>query len=499
MQFTVLEYKAAVPQAPGAYLAKDSWNDYGFSTTFNLFIRLQDGSTVRVGFLRLGHVAMDREGWSRTSDRLLTSFTALDAGYFSLGMEDDYYEALQRHLPEGMAHEVLTSLNDAAYTWGVDELGTSEPAVFRDSLMRGRSRADLDRTRRIAQGIRARIVPFSWSYTPEQEGLLPAHKFTFETTPGMLPSTNLHAVIGRNGVGKSRLLHALARHATTGQVVVEAESGGEDNSFTSCVVISFSPFDRPYVPPADAEMPFYYIGLRHDRESRLKSDEELRQEFVASFDVARIGARGLRWQEAVATLNYATSGFLDDQMDVVNAMIREDDRDRLAEAMGNVFGGLSSGHAVVLLMVTRLIEVVGERTLVLIDEPETHLHPPLLAALTSALSNLLSSRNGMAVVATHSPVVLQEVPASCVWRMFRSGAELTASRPTMETYGESVGELTHEAFGLETTSTGFHAAIAKAVEQGGSYEEISARFSGLGSEARSLLRAMVYRQARGRD
>lgn len=494
----MLEYKEAVPEAPGAYLAKDNWNDYGFSTAFNLFIRLQDGTMVRVGFLRIGNIAMARDGWSRTSDRLPPSFTALEADYFSLGMEDDYYELLRLHLPQGMAHEVLTSLNDAAYAWEADQ-ETSDLPVFRDSLMRGRSRTDLELTRRIALGIRARIVPFSWSYTPEQEGLLPAPEFTFETKPGALPSTNLHAVIGRNGVGKSRLLHAIAAHATTGQIAVEAGSGGEDNNFTSCVVISFSPFDRPYIPPSDAEMPFHYIGLRHGRELRLKSDEELRKEFVTSFAVARIGARGLRWRQAVETLNYAASGFLDDDMDVIDAMIREGSSRRLEEAMGDVFDSLSSGHAVVLLMMTRLIEVVGERTLVLIDEPETHLHPPLLAALTSALSKLLSDRNGMAVVATHSPVVLQEVPASCVWRMFRNGTELSASRPTMETYGESVGELTHEAFGLETTSTGFHAAIAKAVMKGGSYEEITARFTGLGSEARSLLRAMMYTRTRGRD
>jgi hypothetical protein len=38
--------------------------------------------------------------------------------------------------------------------------------------------------------------------------------------------------------------------------------------------------------------------------------------------------------------------------------------------------------------------------------------PPLLAAMMRALSDLLVDRNGVAVVATHSPVVLQEVPAS---------------------------------------------------------------------------------------
>jgi len=491
LRFRVLEYKAPVPQEHGAYLVKDSWDDFGFSTTFDLIVRLQDGALARIGFLRIGHGQMERDGWSRTADRLSPSFAALTPGYFSLGMEDDYYEQLQVKLPSTMAGEILTDLNDAAYVSHSDEWSPSL-AVWHDSLLRGRTNTDLDRTRRIARGIRRRIVPFRWSYTPEQEGILPAHEFTFETTPGRKPPTNLHAVIGRNGVGKSHLLHAIAAQAAAGEIAVASDSGGSDNSFTSCVVVSFSPFDRRYRSASEDDLPFHYIGLRHSDGLRLKSDRERRKEFVDSFAVARIGARGVRWRNAIATLNYAASGFLDHDMDLIDEMIREGRPARLETAMGDVFEALSSGHAIALLMITRLIEVVDERTLVLIDEPETHLHPPLLAALTSALSTLLADRNGMAVVATHSPVVLQEVPADCVWAMTRHGDELTVRRPDLETYGESVGELTYEAFGLEVSSTGFHAAIAAEVEKGGTYEEITRRFTGLGAEARSLLRAMTF-------
>jgi predicted ATP-dependent endonuclease of OLD family len=69
---------------------------------------------------------------------------------------------------------------------------------------------------------------------------------------------------------------------------------------------------------------------------------------------------------------------------------------------------MSSGHAIVLLTITRLVATVEEKTLVLLDEPESHLHPPLLSAFIRALSDLLYDRNGVAIIATHSPVVLQE-------------------------------------------------------------------------------------------
>lgn len=494
MQFTLLEYQEALPHRAGAYLIRDGWNDHGYVTTFDLHIRLADMSRRRIGYLRIAHVSMGRDGIVGTAELLPGRFTSLGQGFFSLGHEDDYYVALLE-LPPGMGREILIALHDVAFGWGADLRSLRSLEVFQKSVLRGRSEDQLAHANRIAHGLRARVVPFRWTYSLGGEGLLPAHEFTFDAEPGSRPPTNLHALIGRNGVGKSTLLHRIAADAMAGRITVESEAD-EDNSFNGCVVVSFSPFDRPYGPMPHSALSFHYIGLYHQEEQRLKTRSERRKEFVDSFATVRIGSRGRRWRKAIETLNYAASGFLDDHLTVLNAMMREGSSYKFEARVGEVFDSLSSGHAVVLLMMTRLFEVVGERTLVLIDEPETHLHPPLLAALTSALSTLLSDRNGMAVVATHSPVVLQEVPASCVWKMIRHGAELTADRPGLETYGESVGELTYDVFGLEVTSTGFHAAIAEEVEKGGSYEEITQRFSGLGAEARALLRAMTFARTR---
>ena len=46
-----------------------------------------------------------------------------------------------------------------------------------------------------------------------------------------------------------------------------------------------------------------------------------------------------------------------------------------------VFGDLSSGHKVVLLTITSCVSKIVERSIVFVDEPENHLHPPLLSAL----------------------------------------------------------------------------------------------------------------------
>ncbi|MEU7116165.1 AAA family ATPase [Streptomyces sp. NPDC046182] len=56
--------------------------------------------------------------------------------------------------------------------------------------------------------------------------------------------------------------------------------------------------------------------------------------------------------------------------------------ERTRGELKSIFLELSSGHAIVLLTVAKLVQVVAEQSIVLIDEPEAHLHPPLLASFT---------------------------------------------------------------------------------------------------------------------
>ena len=159
---------------------------------------------------------------------------------------------------------------------------------------------------------------------------------------------------------------------------------------------------------------------------------------------------------------------------------------------------MSSGHAIVLLTITQLVARVEEKTLVLIDEPESHLHPPLLSAFIRSLNGLLNDRNGVAIVATHSPVVLQEVPKTCVWKINRSRLEMKNIRPDEETFGENVGTLTREVFGLEVVKSGFHNLLVNSVESGGSYEELLKEYDyQLGYEAQAILKSLIIDRDKG--
>jgi len=219
----------------------------------------------------------------------------------------------------------------------------------------------------------------------------------------------------------------------------------------------------------------------------------LTTEFVKSLGACQIGARRKRWLSAIKVLENDPVFMSAGLKELIKAALSdEEDRRHVAQ----IFGLLSSGHKIVLLTITRLVETAEERSLVLIDEPEAHLHPPLLSAFTRALSDLLTDRNGVAIIATHSPVILQEVPKTCVWILSRFGKEAKAERPQIETFGENVGVLSREVFQLELTHSGFHRLLEKVVEDNRTYAAALYDFDGqLGAEGRAILQAMFLEKA----
>ncbi len=263
--------------------------------------------------------------------------------------------------------------------------------------------------------------------------------------------------------------------------------------------VTFSAFD-PFEPLPSRQdksegVRYAYIGLKlvgKDKDGKAKppkNPDALSSDFVSSMLICRQGAKVSRWQRALEMLQ-ADPIFRD--AEVTSLAQSGIELDQVKSDARRLFKNLSSGHKIVLLTITRLVETVEEKTLVVIDEPEAHLHPPLLAAFVRALSDLLINRNGVALIATHSPVVLQEVPTSCVWMIRRTGTRALADRPQIQTFGENVGLLTREVFGLEVTQSGFHKMLRDSVAELPSYNRVVRRFNDeLGDEARAIIQGLL--------
>jgi predicted ATPase len=71
--------------------------------------------------------------------------------------------------------------------------------------------------------------------------------------------------------------------------------------------------------------------------------------------------------------------------------------------------GISDGHLQLLILLTALFsEGRGRRSLMLIDEPETSLHPWALAVLAKAIKQATEEWGRLVIMATHSPVLISQ-------------------------------------------------------------------------------------------
>lgn len=484
------------------FLKIDQWNDYSFITMFEVYAYDEncighDLPAIKIGFI--GQTVA-----TSTYSTLEKEFDQLNENYFSVGTDVDYYRKLFTHFSAEWRENFLTRMRDVVKIPSILNMAKNQ-AVFETSLLRSVSINTIkNQFTRVLSGD-APPTDFHFDFFLPGTPAFAEYDLEFLVKAGSLPSTNIHAIIGRNGVGKTTILKEM----------VKAISGGENGGgafytkqaffnsrkklgrdfFSNLVSVAFSAFDpfdlpEPNESPSDGT-PYSYIGLTDysgEDGAILKSRKDLHKEFEDALKFCLSETqRKERWCDAIYALesdnNFAEMNLLE---------LAKYDLEKLSEPALKRIEKMSSGHAIAILMITQLVAKVEEKTLVLIDEPESHLHPPLLSALIRSLSRLLNKQNGVAIIATHSPVVIQEIPKSCVWKLYRERVSAEKQRPEIETFGENVGTLTREVFRLEVEKSGFHTLLSECVGSGQTYEDILARFGGsLGFEARGILRAMT--------
>jgi hypothetical protein len=73
---------------------------------------------------------------------------------------------------------------------------------------------------------------------------------------------------------------------------------------------------------------------------------------------------------------------------------------------------LSSGEKQVLLMLATITRWLRPGGIVLIDEPDLHLHSSLTTAFIGHLRRMVTAKNGQLIIASHAPELLQDFTAS---------------------------------------------------------------------------------------
>lgn len=513
----------------GMALVRDRFNDFNFQTLYHLFLSTPEFSG------RIGEVKILRRGQTAADGLQLLEgpLAPLGPEFVSLGQDLDYYERLAG-LSLGLRTQILEALRDAlAFPdhaaeffdeegWSVSVLRYVEWKTFeRDAG--GLLSRDYNLVARMGLDLSFQVKgwadPLHLSFAAPGDRLLPERT---ETLPDRIT-----VLVGRNGAGKSTLMSRLARilHASqkdrsgnTLQALGAITPAGV--GFTRVVNLAYSAFDAFQLPGlnhserrqivddmARGTGRYHYCGLRDmgrevrqaegvgdvdgnpipsaglDRQQRiiLKTSEAMAEEFANTVRRIRDMDRMALFAEVCRILS-AEASFDGLEEDLVAAVTAEP-----AER----FDRWSTGHKIVMHALVSLVAFTEPKSIVLFDEPETHLHPPLLAALMHAMRLVLRRNDAFAVVATHSPVVVQETLARHVAVVRRAG-ETVIRRPVIETYGESIGEITNELFGLAAEVTDFHQTLADLVARNLSLEQIEALFDGrMSLQARAFVMTLL--------
>jgi len=472
-------------------LLLNSWNDFGYRTLFGLH-QEKDGKFQDFGFVKI--LKKGQKGSETPLPEGELKVGCLPDGYVSLGSDLDYYVRLTS-LGKEESQGILNALRDISIDTARSEQVEGELGL-EVSLHR-----DHSRPRTFYRDAHATIesggaLPggqaFSFEFTPG--GADTPITFSFEPIAGAgadfaeTPSHRLVVLVGRNGVGKTRLLAQLARvaYAPPKERDAVAEHGRFEGApaFPSVVAVSYSAFDDFEPPSLDGSTNtevaeqlrmgtgrYAYCGMRDLAEQlekpgvqpKLLSQSEMEWVFGERIGLIRALDRTKLLAQALSPV-FSEESFRDkldiEAIDALESTGSERNLAILEMFLGDepteAFRSLSSGHKIVVHLIANLTASLKHNGLALIDEPETHLHPPLLAAMMTGVRRVLRGLRSYAIVATHSPVVAQETLARYVL-VIESGPYVRGLEN--ETFGENTGALTRELFGLHTNATDFRRVL----------------------------------------
>jgi len=275
-----------------------------------------------------------------------------------------------------------------------------DEAAMAQSLLRWVSARDVKfNFRRILAGD-AELTPYRFKYLFRTAEDSEETLCEFQVELGPLPPSNIHVLIGRNGVGKTRLIAGMANALTESKAAIiglpgrfefEDKESNAETDFLNIVVVAYSVFDRlnpiaKGTSRTNSGIPYQYVGIKKAANEGVMEDVTLKSsaDMTAKFDqclwsMVADGSRMARWIKAIQILES------DPGIRSLNfSRLLENPQEAMRQEIKEQIDMLSSGYKIVLLTITRLVELVSDHSFVLIDEPETHLHPPLLGSFISA-------------------------------------------------------------------------------------------------------------------
>lgn len=318
---------------------------------------------------------------------------------------------------------------------------------------------------------------------------------------------NIITIIGSNGNGKSRTLSNIAKMALSG-----SRSYGDRIEVNR--ILLFAPRHELRSFPSEhwKNPATYYRTFPTTRSYQTRSKKTTTETILDIVRSEETIAGRSRWEIFSQSLNgltnhgeiylkgsspkkYYSLKFLNDQKDN-NSLLGwgtiQEDLEPIRLIQGNEFK-LSSGEISFLKIITNMTMHIENGSLLLIDEPETHLHPNFIALIMSALHKILTATGAYSIISTHSVYIVREVPQDQVIILERDEKNNVVQKTTgMTTLGANLGSLSSFIFGENSRSKLVNEIAKKVIREHRSFEEIEGLYrDSFSIEMLSLIRGMM--------
>ena len=457
------------------------WNDFGYYTKFGLtYVDEQEKST-DIGTLKITYKGYRNYRNFRSlkpATKLSYGQVVLSSEYCSMGETMEYYTKM-RQLFKDSYQNVLLLLRDGALYESIAKAFDAEPSYW-GSLLRESSSIKVYNTVRkelLSQEIETDISFQYLFHPPYAHNAYEQELLKFDFSKNTLPY-RVNILVGKNGSGKTQLLKSLSESLSgiTG-VGFSSQSRfkGKRPIVDRVITISYSAFDDVFRDRfegrRDSSVSYAYCGI-HSAGKLLTSDE-IANNFSDSLQRIKQKKRFEQWK------------------DIMHALLEKEHADILGLVVekGLKEVPLSSGQGVLISTITETIANIEPGSLILIDELELHLHPNAISNVVRMLITLLDKFDSYAIMATHSPLIIQEIPSRYIQIMSRVDNILNVNKPSVECFGENITNITDEVFDVLDNESNYKTVLQK-LSKRYSFEDVLELFDGdLSINAMTYLKA----------
>ena len=432
------------------------WDDFGYKTIFDVTItnnmtKTQDKlGSCKIGYIFQGGIGKKAYSTIENSKIKGKCLENLDNDFFSMGIDHEYYENINKifHNNDELIFHYYDSLNDVAKNRNILNKALDYD-VFKNSFLRSTSYENI--IDQYSSIIHRKKINDGMGITlkfNDRENL------DFYISSNTKFKNNIKVLIGSNGSGKSELLNKVVLDYINDRV--------DTKEIKNMVLVSYSPFDKlegykVYLRRKNHLKSVRLISLKNERD--ITRGIDLKNEFIESLGNCLLSSA--KKELLIKLLDIISSDNILYEFKfkkLINKLdIKEVNQEKISKTeVVKLFDILSSGHKMVIYTLFKLVDLVDRNTLVLYDEPELYLHPPLLSAYIRAFADLMISANAMAIITTHSPVILQEVPKKDIKIIKRINNIKFYQDVKINTFGERVDILTNEVFKLEVYESGYY-------------------------------------------